>query len=121
MDASQLPCSFPRNSSKFGQFGTVPLCQRTVPFCPLPSRLKGVRIDPKGTVRAERRFRDCPFSAAFSANPPWALPRAWDFLARRGHAYPFEKIISYTFPLIELNEAFTMADEGKAIRVSLTS
>jgi Zn-dependent alcohol dehydrogenase len=33
--------------------------------------------------------------------------------------YPFDKIISHTFPFAEINQAFLFANEGKAIRVSL--
>ena len=50
---------------------------------------------------------------------PWVLPRALDFLARRRHVYPFEKIVSHTFPFAEINTAFSFADERQAIRVSL--
>jgi hypothetical protein len=45
--------------------------------------------------------------------------RAIDFLARRQHIYPFDKIISHTFPFAEINKAFPFANEGQAIRVSL--
>ncbi len=72
-------------------------------------------LDPALNVRSGHTLR------GVIAYAPWALPRALDFLARRGHAYPFEQIVSHTFPLTELNEAFALADEGKAIRVSLTS
>jgi len=47
------------------------------------------------------------------------LPRAIDFLERRGHRYPFHKIASHSFPFPDINQAFSFADEGKAIRVSL--
>lgn len=50
---------------------------------------------------------------------PWALPRALDFLARHRDTYPFGKIVSHVFPFEEINGAFTFADEGQAIRVSL--
>jgi Zn-dependent alcohol dehydrogenase len=50
---------------------------------------------------------------------PWALPRALDFLVRRRDAYPFAKIVSDVFPFAEINRAFEVADEGRAIRVSL--
>ena len=50
---------------------------------------------------------------------PWVLPRAVDFLARRRQAYPFAKIVSDVYPFAEINKAFTVADEGHAIRVSL--
>jgi threonine dehydrogenase-like Zn-dependent dehydrogenase len=57
------------------------------------------------------------------AYAPWVLPRALDFLVRRFrrlHTYPFERIISHTFPFAEINAAFAFASEGQALRVSLT-
>jgi threonine dehydrogenase-like Zn-dependent dehydrogenase len=57
------------------------------------------------------------------AYAPWVLPCALDFLVhrfRRLHTYPFERIISHTFPFTEINAAFAFASEGQALRVSLT-
>jgi threonine dehydrogenase-like Zn-dependent dehydrogenase len=51
---------------------------------------------------------------------PWALPRALDFLRRRRHVFPFEKIVSHSVPLEKINDAFALAAERKAIRISLT-
>lgn len=53
------------------------------------------------------------------AYEPWVLPRALDFLARRSAVYPFDQIISHTFPFSEINAAFICAGEGKAMRVSI--
>ena len=50
---------------------------------------------------------------------PWVLSRAIDFLARRQHVYPFDQIISHTFPFAEINKAFPFANAWQAIRVSL--
>jgi threonine dehydrogenase-like Zn-dependent dehydrogenase len=74
----------------------------------LPSNL-----DPGTVVRMAQTVK------GVIAYAPWVLPRALDFLARRRHAYPFEQIISHTFPFAEINTAFTYASEGKATRVSI--
>jgi threonine dehydrogenase-like Zn-dependent dehydrogenase len=70
-------------------------------------------LDPGTVVRGGQMIRGVIVYA------PWVLPRALDFLARRQHVYPFEKIISHTFPFAEINTAFPFANEGQAIRVSL--
>jgi L-iditol 2-dehydrogenase len=74
----------------------------------LPSRL-----DPGTVVRTAQTVK------GVIAYEPWVLPRALDFLVRRRHAYPFEQIISHTFPFAEINTAFACAGEGKATRVSI--
>lgn len=74
----------------------------------LPSNL-----DPGTVVRGSQTIR------GIAVYEPWVLPRAVDFLARRQHVYPFDKIISHTFPFAEINKAFPFANEGRAIRVSL--
>lgn len=74
----------------------------------LPSNL-----DPGTVVRGSQTIR------GIIVYEPWVLPRAIDFLARRKHVYPFDKIVSHTFPFVEINQAFLFANEGKAIRVSL--
>jgi threonine dehydrogenase-like Zn-dependent dehydrogenase len=70
-------------------------------------------LDPGTVVRGSQTIR------GIAVYEPWVLPRAIDFLARRQDAYPFDKIISHTFPFQEINKAFPFANEGKAIRVSL--
>jgi threonine dehydrogenase-like Zn-dependent dehydrogenase len=70
-------------------------------------------LDPGTVVRGGQMIRGVIVYA------PWVLPRALDFLARRQHVYPFDKIISHTFPFAEINTAFSFANEGQAIRVSL--
>ncbi len=49
----------------------------------------------------------------------WAIPRALDFLRRARRRYPFEKILSHTFELAAINDAFAFASQGKAIRVGI--
>jgi Zn-dependent alcohol dehydrogenase len=49
----------------------------------------------------------------------WVIPRALDFLLRCKHKYPFDKVISHTFPLVEINQAMEFARTGQPIRVAL--
>jgi threonine dehydrogenase-like Zn-dependent dehydrogenase len=70
-------------------------------------------LDPGSVVRGGQTIR------GVTVYEPWVLPRAIDWLARRKDAYPFDKIISHTFPFAEINKAFPFANDGKAIRVSL--
>ena len=70
-------------------------------------------LDPGTVVRGGQTIR------GVTVYEPWVLPRAIDWLARRKDAYPFDKIISHTFPFAEINQAFPFANDGKAIRVSL--
>ena len=49
----------------------------------------------------------------------WAIPRALDFLRRTHRRYPFHRILSHTFPLEKINDAFAFASQGSAIRVGI--
>lgn len=49
----------------------------------------------------------------------WAIPRALDFLRRAHRRYPFERILSHTFELDRINDAFAFASRGEAIRVGI--
>ena len=71
------------------------------------------RLDPGTVVRLAQTVK------GVIAYAPWVLPRALDFLVRYRHVYPFERIISHTFPFAEINTAFACASEGKAVRVSI--
>jgi threonine dehydrogenase-like Zn-dependent dehydrogenase len=45
---------------------------------------------------------------------PWIMPSALDFLVRTREKYPLSKVVSHSFPLSEVNEAFAMAEwQGK--------
>jgi len=70
-------------------------------------------IEPARVVRASKRLQGV---IAYEA---WCIPRALDLLQRRQAVYPFHKIVSHTFPFARLNEAVALANEGKAIRVSV--
>jgi L-iditol 2-dehydrogenase len=56
---------------------------------------------------------------ALATYEPWVIPQALDFIRRNLQRYPFQKLISHTFPLTEINEAFQQADAGAVIRASL--
>jgi L-iditol 2-dehydrogenase len=45
---------------------------------------------------------------------PWIMPAALDFLVRTKDKYPLSKVVSHSFPLSEVNQAFTFAEwQGK--------
>jgi threonine dehydrogenase-like Zn-dependent dehydrogenase len=71
-------------------------------------------LDPGTVVRTAQTIR------GVAVWEPWALPRALEFLERRRHAYPFQKIVSDVLPFSEINRAFAVAETGAAIRVSLS-
>ncbi|MBI3328749.1 MAG: zinc-binding dehydrogenase, partial [Nitrospinae bacterium] len=56
---------------------------------------------------------------ALATYEPWVIPQALDFMRRNQTRYPFAQLISHTFPLSEINEAFREADTGAVIRASL--
>lgn len=70
-------------------------------------------VDPGQVVRGSRTIM------GLVVYEPWVIPRALGFLQRAGSRYPFDRIISHTFPLSAINEAFAVAAERKALRVSL--
>jgi threonine dehydrogenase-like Zn-dependent dehydrogenase len=40
----------------------------------------------------------------------WVIPRALDFLVRNRARWPFEKLISHTYPLEKINQAFAESE-----------
>ena len=56
---------------------------------------------------------------ALATYEPWVIPQALDFMRRHSQHYPFQQLISHTFPLSEINEAFQQADAGTVIRASI--
>jgi len=48
-----------------------------------------------------------------------ALKKALEFLSRAKNRYPFERLISHTFPLKETEKAFEHQDKGLATRTSI--
>lgn len=71
------------------------------------------QVDPGNAVRFSKTIM------ALTVYEQWVIPRALDLLVRRRDKYPFDRVISHTFPLDEINEAFRFAREGKPIRVAL--
>ena len=41
---------------------------------------------------------------------PWAIPRALDFLVRNRARWPFDRLLSHTYPLEKINEAFAESE-----------
>lgn len=72
-------------------------------------------IDPAQSVRGSKTI------VGLVVYEGWTIPRALGFLQRTRSRYPFEKIISHKFPLPEINRAFELGYEGKAMRISLVT
>lgn len=50
---------------------------------------------------------------------PYALKKALDFLSRAKDKYPFDKILSRSYPLEEINRAFEEQDKGLVTRATI--
>jgi D-arabinose 1-dehydrogenase-like Zn-dependent alcohol dehydrogenase len=74
--------------------------------------LKG-ELDPGQVVRGSRTIIGLVVYEA------WVIPRALQFLQRTRTKYPYERIISHTFPLERINEAFEQAYQRQVMRLSL--
>jgi hypothetical protein len=59
---------------------------------------------------------------ATSNYSPWAIPQALAFVRRNLHHLPFERIVSHTFALERITDAFVQAEwlrrEGDPLRIS---
>ena len=59
---------------------------------------------------------------ATSNYSPWAIPQALAFMQRNLKRFPFERLVSHTFPLERISEAFHQAEwlrrEGDPLRIS---
>ena len=51
--------------------------------------------------------------------PARALKKALDFLSRAKDRYPFDKVISHSYPLEEINQAFENQDKGHVSRSTI--
>jgi Zn-dependent alcohol dehydrogenase len=53
---------------------------------------------------------------------PWVIPRAIELLQRCRSRYPFDRLVSHTFPLERINDAFREAEwharEGAGSRIT---
>ncbi|HEX2171378.1 MAG TPA: hypothetical protein VHL09_02895, partial [Dehalococcoidia bacterium] len=61
-------------------------------------------VVPHDIVRANRRVQGIVVYDA------WILPRILDWLVRVRGKYPFERLVSHTYPLEQINDAFQQAD-----------
>jgi threonine dehydrogenase-like Zn-dependent dehydrogenase len=68
------------------------------------SRGRTVEFDPSTLVWGSKRV------IGVVMYDPWVIPRALEFLERCRGRYPFERLVSHTFPLEEINEAFQQAE-----------
>jgi threonine dehydrogenase-like Zn-dependent dehydrogenase len=85
------------------------------------SRGRTVEFDPSALVWGSKRI------VGVVMYDPWVIPRALEFLERCRGRYPFERLVSHTFPLSEINEAFREAEwyaretgPGQITRAALT-
>jgi L-iditol 2-dehydrogenase len=78
-------------------------------------------INPKQTVPLEagRLVFGRITLVALATYEPWVIPQALDFMQRTRQRYPFDQLISHTFPLSAINEAFQQAEAGAVIRASI--
>ncbi len=51
---------------------------------------------------------------------PWVIPRALDFLVRTRARWPWERILSHTYPLEKINEAFAASEWHNKEATSIT-
>ncbi len=68
------------------------------------SRGRTVEFDPSTLVWGSKRI------VGVVMYDPWVIPRALEFLERCRTRYPFERVVSHTFPLVEINDAFRQAE-----------
>jgi Zn-dependent alcohol dehydrogenase len=50
---------------------------------------------------------------------PEHLRQALQLMARTRDSYPWQRVVSHTFPLERINEAFTEADAGRVTRAAI--
>jgi len=74
---------------------------------------KTLEFDPSGIVLGNRTI------IGIGIYEPWALYRALDLLKRTRNKYPFDRILSHTFKLEDINTAFEMAAQRKVTRASI--
>jgi L-iditol 2-dehydrogenase len=80
------------------------------------SRGRTVELDPSTLVWGSKRI------VGVVMYDPWVIPRALEFLQRSRTRYPFDRLVSHTFPLERINDAFLEAEwynrEGPANRIT---
>jgi threonine dehydrogenase-like Zn-dependent dehydrogenase len=68
------------------------------------SRGRTVELDPSALVWGSKRI------VGVVMYDPWVIPRALEFLERCGARYPFDRLVSHTYPLERIDEAFREAE-----------
>lgn len=68
------------------------------------SRGRSVELDPSTLVWGSKRI------VGVVMYDPWVIPRAIEFLVRCREKYPFHRLVSHTFPLEKIDEAFRQAE-----------
>jgi L-iditol 2-dehydrogenase len=63
-----------------------------------------VPIDPSSLVWGNKKI------VGVVMYDPWVIPKALDFLERTRERYPIGKVLSHTFPLTKINDAFNQAE-----------
>jgi Zn-dependent alcohol dehydrogenase len=48
------------------------------------------------------------------------LQQALDLVFRTREKYPWNRVLSHTYPLAQINEAFEASDQGKVTRAAIT-
>lgn len=111
MDLVGVPSVIPEGLEMLRQGGTY-----VEIGCIWPSE---ARIDPSRLIWGNRRL------IAMTHYDPWILPRALDFLVRTRATFPFDQLLTHTFDLGDINEAFATAewanrsDPTKVVRATL--
>jgi threonine dehydrogenase-like Zn-dependent dehydrogenase len=77
------------------------------------SPLKTFEFDPSGIVLNNKSI------VGVMLYPPPTLKKALDFLLRAKERYPFDRILSHTYSLDEISEAFDEQNEGHVCRSSI--
>jgi threonine dehydrogenase-like Zn-dependent dehydrogenase len=68
------------------------------------SRGRTVELDPSSLVWGSKRV------VGVVMYDPWVIPRALEPLERGRACYPFDRLVSHTFPLERIDEAFREAE-----------
>jgi threonine dehydrogenase-like Zn-dependent dehydrogenase len=68
------------------------------------SRGRTVEFDPSSLVWGSKRI------VGVVMYDPWVIPRALEFLERARSRFPFDRLVSHTFPLERIDEAFRQAE-----------
>ena len=80
------------------------------------SRGRTVEFDPSTLVWGSKRM------VGVVMYDPWVISRALQFLERSGTRYPFDRLVSHTYPLERIDEAFQEAEwvnrPGAATRIT---